>query len=95
MEIKWIQDFLSLAKTRSFSRSAEERNVTQPALSRRIRALEAWLGTELVDRSTYPTRLTPAGKLFHDQAEVLLRQLLDIRTLLQQMGQQNLTQPHS
>jgi DNA-binding transcriptional LysR family regulator len=82
MEIKWIQDFLSLAQTRSFSRSAEERHVTQSALSRRIRALEAWLGAELVDRSTHPARLTDAGQMFQAQAEQLVRQLFDTRTLL-------------
>lgn len=31
MELKWLEDFLSLAATQSFSRSAHERNVTQPA----------------------------------------------------------------
>jgi hypothetical protein len=46
----------SLAETRSFSRSAELRHVSQPAFSRRIQALEAWLATELIDRSVYPTR---------------------------------------
>lgn len=82
MEIKWIQDFLSQSKTHSFSRSAEERNVTQSALSRRIQALEAWLGAELVDRSTQPARLTAAGMLFQQQAEGILGQLMDIRTQL-------------
>lgn len=82
MELKWIEDFLSLARTRSFSRTAEERGVTQPALSRRIRALESWVGAELVDRSTYPARITPAGKLFEEQATDFLRQLLDTRAML-------------
>ena len=31
MELKWLEDFVSLANTGNFSRSAEERNVTQPA----------------------------------------------------------------
>jgi len=87
MEIKWIQDFLSLAEHSSFSRSAQERSITQSALSRRIRALEAWVGVELVDRSTYPIRLTPAGQLFHSQAQVFLYQLLDTRAMLQQEAQ--------
>src|SRR6201996_4511778 len=72
METKWLEDFVSLAETRSFSRSAQLRHVTQPAFSRRIQALEAWAGLDLVDRSSYPTRLTPAGETFHGQAlEVL------------------------
>ncbi len=54
METKWLEDFVSLAETRSFSRSAQLRHVTQPAFSRRIQALEAWAGIDLVDRSSYP-----------------------------------------
>jgi DNA-binding transcriptional LysR family regulator len=61
VETKWLEDFVSLSETRSFSRSAQLRHVTQPAFSRRIQALEAWAGVDLVDRSTYPTRLTAAG----------------------------------
>ena len=62
METKWLEDFVSLAETRSFSRSAQLRHVTQPAFSRRIQALEAWAGIDLVDRSSYPTRLTPPAR---------------------------------
>lgn len=72
MEIKWLEDFLSLVETRSFSRSAELRYITQPAFSRRIRALETWLGADLIDRTSYPTRLTPAGENFHSHAVALL-----------------------
>lgn len=72
MELKWLEDFASLANTGSFSRSAEERNVTQPAFSRRIRALEVWLGAELIDRSTYPTTLTAAGRAFRATTEEVL-----------------------
>jgi DNA-binding transcriptional LysR family regulator len=82
MEIKWLEDFISLADTQSFSRSARERNITQPAFSRRIRALESWLSVELIDRSIYPTRLTPAGRLFREKANELLRDLNDARALL-------------
>lgn len=75
MELKWLEDFISLANTGSFSRSATERNVTQPAFSRRIKALEVWLGTELIDRSTYPTTLTSAGRMFRATAEETLLRL--------------------
>ena len=73
VETKWLEDFVSLAETRSFSRSAQLRHVTQPAFSRRIQALEAWAGIDLVDRSSYPTRLTPAGETLHAQALEMLR----------------------
>jgi LysR family transcriptional regulator, hypochlorite-specific transcription factor HypT len=82
METKWLEDFVSLAQTRSFSRSAQLRHVTQPAFSRRIQALEAWAGTDLVDRSSYPTRLTPAGKTLLDQAVDMLQALQATRAML-------------
>lgn len=82
MELKWLEDFVSLAGTLSFSRSAEERNVTQPAFSRRIRALEAWIGVDLIDRSSYPISLTGAGKLFRDVAEELLTKAHNTRNVL-------------
>ncbi|MEZ2350416.1 LysR substrate-binding domain-containing protein [Caballeronia sp. RCC_10] len=86
MELKWLEDFVSLAETRSFSRSAELRHITQPAFSRRIQALEAWLGTELIDRSVYPTRLTQAGQVFYEQALAMLSQFHEARTLLRGQG---------
>ncbi|MDE1947992.1 MAG: LysR family transcriptional regulator [Burkholderiales bacterium] len=82
MDTKWLEDFVSLAETRSFSRSAQLRHVTQPAFSRRIQALEAWTGIDLVDRSSYPTRLTPAGETFHAQALEILGALQSTRNMM-------------
>ena len=82
METKWLEDFVSLAETRSFSRSAQLRHITQPAFSRRIQSLEAWAGTDLVDRSSYPTRLTPAGQTLYDQSLEMLQALQTTRAML-------------
>jgi DNA-binding transcriptional LysR family regulator len=82
METKWLEDFISLTETRSFSRSAQLRHVTQPAFSRRIQALEAWAGTDLVDRSSHPTRLTPAGETLYAQALEVLQGLQSTRAML-------------
>jgi DNA-binding transcriptional LysR family regulator len=79
MELKWLEDFLSLAATRSFSRSAHERSVTQSALSRRIRQLESWLCVPLFDRSTYPVRVTAEGKAFLPKAEEMIALLHNAR----------------
>ncbi|WP_374434795.1 LysR substrate-binding domain-containing protein [Inhella sp.] len=100
METKWLEDFVSLAETRSFSRSAQGRHVTQPAFSRRIQALEAWAGMDLVDRSSYPTRLTPAGETLLGQAQEILAQLQATRNMLRshQSGGQDMVEfavPHS
>nr|WP_314623406.1 LysR family transcriptional regulator [uncultured Noviherbaspirillum sp.] len=86
MDTKWLEDFVSLAETGSFSRSAELRHVTQPAFSRRIQSLEAWLGADLIDRTSYPTRLTPGGEVFYEQALEMLGQVNNARALLRGKG---------
>jgi DNA-binding transcriptional LysR family regulator len=58
----WLEDFLALAATGNFSRAAQDRHSSQPAFSRRVRALEEWIGAPLVDRSTQPARLTEVGE---------------------------------
>ncbi|HEX6958339.1 MAG TPA: LysR family transcriptional regulator [Ferrovibrio sp.] len=75
MEISWLEDFKALVECLNFSRAAEIRNVTQPAFSRRVRALENWIGTPLFDRDTHRLRLTPAGEKFRLVAEEVLRRL--------------------
>lgn len=75
LETKWLEDFVALANTRSFSASARQRHVTQPAFSRRIRSLEQAVGVTLVDRSTTPVGLTPEGQLFLVTARSLVEQL--------------------
>ncbi len=64
LDMNWLEDFLSLAETGSFSRAAEARAIAQPAFSRHIRALEEWVGADLCDRSAHPTELTAAGRRF-------------------------------
>jgi LysR family transcriptional regulator, hypochlorite-specific transcription factor HypT len=75
MNLSWFDDFLALAATGNFSRAADERHMTQPAFSRRIRALEEWLGTNLFDRSSQPARLTETGQWFRKVAQDLLAQV--------------------
>lgn len=87
MDTRWLEDFVALAETRSFSRAAQLRHVTQPAFSRRIQSLEAWAGTELVDRSAYPMRLNPAGQTLYQQAIELLQSLQATRAMLRGHGE--------
>jgi DNA-binding transcriptional LysR family regulator len=75
MEVNWLHDFIAVAATRNFSRAAEQRNSSQPALSRRIKALEQWTGTPLFDRTTHAVNLTPAGETFRHTVEDILRRL--------------------
>ncbi len=72
MNLIWLDDFLALAATGNFSRAADERHSSQPAFSRRIRALEEWIGADLFDRSTQPATLTEVGEWFAGVAQELI-----------------------
>ncbi len=58
-----------------FPQAAVSRNVSQPAFSRRIRALEQAIGVELFNRQVTPLQLSEQGKIFHSQIRHLLQQL--------------------
>lgn len=58
MELKGLEDFLTLCSTGNFRLAAEQRCVLQPAFSRRIQALEACVEAPLIDRSHKPSQLT-------------------------------------
>lgn len=62
MQFDWLRDLDHLAETGNFSRAAILSHVSQPAFSRRIKALEEWVGASLVDRSSQPVSLLPAGE---------------------------------
>ncbi|MBD8891718.1 LysR substrate-binding domain-containing protein [Roseibium litorale] len=79
MELNWLEDFVELAAVRNFSVAAAARHVTQPAFSRRIRALENWVGIELVDRSSFPVKLTKAGEIFLETGRDLMREIYRLR----------------
>lgn len=80
MELAWLEDFLEIVATRNFSTAASARNISQPAFSRRIKSLEAWVGASLVDRSTYPVHLTNAGNMFLPRCQELVRDMYRLRT---------------
>jgi DNA-binding transcriptional LysR family regulator len=79
MDTRWFQDFITLAEVQNFTRAAEIRAVSQAAFSRRIQALEQWLGTKLIDRATFPTRMTKAGERFRVVAIALMNQIADAK----------------
>jgi LysR family transcriptional regulator, hypochlorite-specific transcription factor HypT len=72
LNLSWLEDFQALADSGNFSRAAEQRHMTQPAFGRRIKALEAWLGTPLFDRSGHPVTLTEAGQWLRGMAQQML-----------------------
>lgn len=75
MDTTWLEDFIAVIREGGFSRAADQRAISQPAFSRRIRCLEDWVGTPLFDRAARSVQLTPAGERFKPFAEEVLRQL--------------------
>ncbi|PKF79876.1 transcriptional regulator [Vibrio sp. vnigr-6D03] len=86
MHFKLLKDFVCLAHLQNFTAAALERRVTQSAFSRRIKALEDWLGAELINRECKSFELTPQGALFVSEAEAILRKLYNAREALSVMG---------
>src|SRR5919197_2270385 len=72
MDFDQLETFLEVARLSSFSRAAEKRFRTQPAVSSQIRALEEEVGARLLDRSGGKVSLTASGKLFLKIAEETL-----------------------
>ena len=72
MDFDQLEIFLEVARLSSFSRAAEKRFRTQPAISSQIRALEEEVGARLLDRSGGRVSLTASGKLFFKYAEETL-----------------------
>ncbi len=80
MELRWLEDFIALAEAQHFSRAAEERHITQPTFSRRIKLLEEIMEVTLIDRQTLPLSLTPAGELFLQSAKDIVRIMQDTKS---------------
>jgi len=72
MDFDQLETFIEVSRLSSFSRAAEKRFRTQPAISSQIRSLEEEVGAKLLDRSGGKVSLTASGKLFLKFAEETL-----------------------
>ncbi|MEM5314416.1 LysR family transcriptional regulator [Paraburkholderia sp. JHI869] len=77
-ELRGLQCFVTLAEELNFSRAAERLHIAQPALSQQIRALEDRVGTQLIDRTRRPLRLTEAGQYLATEARQILGSLAEV-----------------
>ncbi|MCS4504455.1 HTH-type transcriptional regulator YjiE [wastewater metagenome] len=80
MKVTWLEDFLALVDTGTFSRAASLRNVTQPAFSRRIQMFEDWLGVELVNRRAHRLELTDTAARFEPALRGLVNEVYEVRS---------------
>ncbi len=69
MDFDQLETFLAVARLASFSRAAEKRFRTQPAISSQIRLMEEEVGARLLDRSGGKVSVTSSGKIFLKYAE--------------------------
>jgi len=75
MELRHLRYFTAVASELSFRKASEKLHLAGPTLSKQIRDLEETLGTALFHRSTRQVRLTVAGEVFLEQAQIILAQV--------------------
>jgi LysR family transcriptional regulator, transcriptional activator of the cysJI operon len=80
--------FRDIAQTHSFSRGAAMNGISQSAASQHVQELERALGVELLDRSTRPLVVTPAGRLYGEFCRDILRRKEDFESALQRLRQE-------
>ena len=83
--LKAVRYFEAAARHLSFSKAAEELNVTHSAISHQIKALEEWVGQPLFDRTGRALRLTEAGRQFLPPVRSAFQQLSDAAQDLRQL----------
>jgi acetyl esterase/lipase len=86
VEVRHLRAFVAVAEDLNFGRAAARLYLSQPALSRQIRALERLLGCELLRRSTHRVELTVAGSALLDRARKLLADLDEAIATTQSVG---------
>jgi monoterpene epsilon-lactone hydrolase len=86
VEVRHLRAFVAVAEELNFSRAAERLFLSQPALSRQVRALERAVGCELLHRSTHRVELTLAGQALLDRARAVLAALDEAVAAAQSVG---------
>jgi DNA-binding transcriptional LysR family regulator len=86
LDVRRLQVLRTVAEVGSFSGAAEKLSFTQPAISRQIATLEAEAGARLVERNARGIRLTPAGELLVEHADVILDRLAVAQNQLQALA---------
>ena len=86
METSLLQAFITVAETGSFSFAAEQLELTQPAVSKRISALEKSLDTQLFDRIGKNIGLTEAGELLLPRAKRILGDVRETQTVVHNLS---------
>ena len=82
MELRQLQLFLEVAKHKSITKAAESMHLSQPALSKSIKALEDELGMTLIIRTNKTSDLTDAGRIVLEYSQKMAAVLNEMKTTL-------------
>ncbi|MCS1352732.1 LysR family transcriptional regulator [Mechercharimyces sp. CAU 1602] len=83
MHIEWIYSFIQAAQTQSLSKASDQLNLSQPALSKQMRALESTLGSHLFHRSPQGVSLTEAGEIALSHFKIMIADWEQLQAKLQ------------
>lgn len=86
MDLASLQTFIAIAEQGSFSRAGEQLHITQPAVSKRLAALEEQLNAQLFDRLGREVRLTQAGETLLPRAYRIVNELEDSKRALSNLN---------
>lgn len=89
MNLDWLQSFTEAAKQKSFSKAANVKNLSQPALSKHIQNLENNLDVRLFHRTATGITLTEAGEYFYSRIMPVIAEVTTIREELQRFCRSN------
>ncbi len=84
LEMEWFEDLIAIYRYASITKAAENRNISQPTMSRRIKQFENWLGPNitLLERSSYPASLTETGEKILEKAFDITGKIRDVRNTI-------------
>src|ERR1700761_5301739 len=86
LEVGELRAFCAAATLGSIAEAARAMNVSQPAMSKRLRSLESVAGTELFERSSRGVTLTPSGVQLYSAARQLLQSADSVQALIKAPG---------
>jgi DNA-binding transcriptional LysR family regulator len=86
--LRQLRVFIEVARLQSFSRAGDEIGLTQSAVSRCVRELEAEIGVKLVDRTTREVQLTDVGANLISSVVRLINDLDDALREIREIGEQ-------
>lgn len=87
LETKQLRIFKTVVEVGGFTRASQRLNLSQPAVSQHVRALEKELGVPLLPRVGKATRLTPAGEVLLQCATQVLDKLDEVQRVLAHDGE--------